>query len=93
MFVQSNGMVMKGGNIYAAFYPSLNVGFGTNGWVCAANSKATTKMRIGGYNSITDSVIFYSESVEWGRASSMIDSKMSTNPIWFGGVVTTQQSG
>lgn len=82
-------MVMKSGKIYAAFFATENVGFGTTGWFCTNSEKATTKMRIGGYDSTTSSVIFYSESAEFGRAAAMIDTKMSTNPIWVGGVVTT----
>jgi hypothetical protein len=65
-------MIMKGGNVFLTFYPTKTIGWGTTGWGCGVNSK-TTKIRIGGYNSISNSVIFYSESTEYGRAAAMID--------------------
>ena len=87
-FVQSNGMIMKGDNVFLTFYPTATKGWGTTGWGCGANSR-TTKIRIGGYKSISNSVIFYSESAEYGRAATMIDTKMGYNPIWFGGTIST----
>ena len=90
MFVQSHGMVMKDGNVFLTFFPTTNganLGWSVSGWGCGLSSK-TTRIRLGGYNSNNNSVIFYSESAEYGRASAMIDTKMSTGPIWFGGTVS-----
>jgi hypothetical protein len=90
MFSQSHGMVMKNGNIFLTFFPTTNganLGWASSGWGCGLSSR-TTKIRIGGYNSNDDAVIFYSESAEYGKASAMIDTNMSTNPIWFGGTVS-----
>ena len=87
IFVSSHGMVMKDGNIYVTFFPSANKSWGSNGWVCSGHQRST-KIRVGGYNSVSGSVMFYSESSEYGRAFAMIDSKMSTNPIWLGGTAS-----
>jgi hypothetical protein len=37
MFVQSNGVVINGGKIYAAFFATENVRFNDDGWNCSAN--------------------------------------------------------
>lgn len=89
VFVSSHGMVMKNGNIYVTFFPTVNKSWTSvgNGWVCSGHQKST-KIRVGGYNSISNSVIFYSESLEYGQAFAMIDTKMTINPIWLGGTAS-----
>lgn len=90
MFVRSHGMVMKDGKIFVTFFPTtngVNLGWASSGWGCGLSSR-TTRIRIGGYNSSDNTVIFYSESAEYGRASALIDTKMSVNPIWLGGTVS-----
>jgi len=82
---------MHSNKVFVAFFTSKQYGWGSGFWsggLCDAK-KRNSRMRLGSYDLSTDSVLFYTESTEFGKGSSLLLTPMATNPIWAAGVLTS----
>ena len=90
MYVLNQGLLMRAGKVYTAFFSDLSENWGVKGWgggTCQS-SKKDSRMRISRYDWDTDSVAFYKESSQYGKASALLWTGMASNPLWLAGVTS-----
>ena len=82
-------MIMQGGIIYSAFHAVFDYSWSQNGWTtgnCNTQMKRNTKMRVGSYDWLKNSIPFYTESKQFGKSAALLLTNMTPNPIWVSGL-------